>query len=387
MTETLSYIKEVSRMPDCIIMRRGSRQTVTYYIWNRYSVATQTTYYWNKYNRVTSYRYYWDRYNVVETTTYTWNRYYVVTDEQYVWAVYECITLNKPSYVESSINTSISLDQDEYVYKISNPENVNSGYWIGTSTPPDNCQYSWIGMSKNSTLIYYITTVTYVSNPSYPDLSLTVTKTRSIRNSGESGPGDFLYNVYGDYIWSYPTGSSGDGKLWYESLGSQTIYSQGSAAGTVTSTSSSAYPNDGKSGIYWYVYSGSNTTYNQGSTSYSQVSSTSSSAYPNDGKSGNYWYVYDRRTTEYSKGSTSYGKVSSTDRSAYPDNNYSGSYWYVYSTSSTSNVQGSYIDQVISTERNTYPDNGTYGSYWYVYQGTSQDIISYQASMNSILSQ
>ena len=307
-------------MTDCIILRRDVRiNQVTYYVWNRYNRVSTTTYRWN-------------RYNVNSTTTYYWDRYNTTSKEQYVWAVYECITLDKLSYVESNINSSISLDQDKYVYKISNPENVNSGYWIGTSTAPDNCQYSWIGMSKNSTLIYYITTVTYVSNPSYPDLSLTVTKTRSIRNSGESGPGDFLYNVYGDYIWSYPTGSSGDGKLWYESIGKQTVYEQGSAAGSVTSTSSSAYPQDGVQGDYWYVYTGT--------------------------------------TTEYSQGSSN-GFVTSTNRTQYPDNGRSGSYWYVYSSSSVSYSRGSYIDQVTSTSRNSFPDNNYSGNYWYVYQGTS----------------
>ena len=72
-----------------------------------------------------------------------------------------------------------------------------------------------------------------------------------------------------------------------------------------------------------------NNNYYKGSTSYGTVTSTSRSAYPTNGKSGSYWYV--------SAGSTSQtldepGTLSGTivaDYGTYPENGKSGNYWYV----------------------------------------------------------
>ena len=307
-------------MTDCIILRRDVRiNQTTYYVWNRYNRVSTTTYRWN-------------RYNVNTTTIYNWNRYNVTSKEQYVWAVYTCKVYEENTYIEENISSTLSVSDDGFVYKVSNPEDVSRGYFVGTRTSPSNVINSWICLTIQSTMIQYVSSVAKETEYSY---TLTMTKTRTIRTTDQTGPGEFLYNVYGDYIWSYPTGSSGDGKYWYESIGKQTVYEQGSANGTVTSTSFSAYPQDGVQGDYWYVYSSSRTEYSQGSAN---------------------------------------GTVTSTNRSQYPDNGRSGSYWYVYSSSSVSYSQGSYIDQVTSTNRNQYPDNNYSGNYWYVYQGTSTTV-------------
>ena len=91
---------------------------------------------------------------------------------------------------------------------------------------------------------------------------------------------------------------------------------------------------DYESGYYLITYSQTamvveNNTYYKGSTSYGTVTSTSSSAYPSNGKSGSYWYV--------SAGSTSQtldepGTLNGTivaDYGTYPENGKSGNYWYI----------------------------------------------------------
>ena len=77
-------------------------------------------------------------------------------------------------------------------------------------------------------------------------------------------------------------------------IAQSTTYSKGSTSyGTVTSTSSSAYPSNGRSSSdgYWYVSAGSTTeTLNEKGTLYNTVVADYGT-YPENGKSGNYWYV------------------------------------------------------------------------------------------------
>ena len=77
--------------------------------------------------------------------------------------------------------------------------------------------------------------------------------------------------------------------------------------------------------------------YCQGSTYYETVSSTSSTAYPDNGykyvtgvSPNPSWYVKIDPTIVYAKGTTSYGTVTSTNSNAYPNNGrHSDGYWYV----------------------------------------------------------
>ena len=423
-------------MSDCIIARRGSRQTITYYIWNRYNRNTVTTYYWNRYNRVISYRYYWDRYNVVETTVYNWNRYNVTTQTVYKWSRYNvewdedyydryggsgsnsCSLVNNST---SSISYWQALDNsysDLYRCRIEFSDDGTIDRVIATGGS-SSYEYDYGLITKRTLSIGSLIThgrndVTilegawtsvsrenrrkYIINGGFLGNNYLSRLTASNSIDGEGTDGNYL-NMYeivptkGSYSGEYrsaikdykPENGYGSDGYWYEYVGQETEQTQGSANSTVTSTSSSTYPQDGIQGNYWYVYTGTTTEYSRGSANGS-VNSTNRSQYPNNGRSGNYWYIYDRSTTSYSQGSY-IDQVTSTNRSQYPDNNYSGNYWYVYSTSNISYIQGSYIDQVISLERNTYPDNNYSGNYWYVYQGTAEEVVTNQASLNSILSQ
>lgn len=95
------------------------------------------------------------------------------------------------------------------------------------------------------------------------------------------------------------------------------------------------------------------------------VSSTSSTKYPTNGKSGSYWYDTRTSSTSYSRGSY-IGKVSSSSSTTYPTDGKFGSYWYDTRTSSTSYSQGDYIGEV-TAEDGGYPNNGRHSDgYWYV---------------------
>ena len=420
---------------DCIIARRGSRQTVTYYVWNRYNRVSTTTYRWNRYNVNSTTTYYWDRYNVVETTMHNWNRYNVTTQTVYKWSRYNvewdddfydrvggsgsnsCSAVNNST---SSISYWQALEgsyYDLYRCRIEFSDNGTIDRVIATGGS-SSYEYDYGPITKRTLSIGSLIThgrndVTilegawtnvsrenrsrYIINGGFLGNNYFTRLTASNSIDGEGTDGNY-FNMYeivptkGSYSGEYtstakddkPENGYGNDGYWYEYVGEETEQAQGSTNGTVTSTSSSTYPNDGISGSYWYVYTGTTTEYSRGSANGS-VSSTNRSAYPDNNYSGNYWYVYDRSSTSYSQGSAN-GSVTSTNRTQYPDNGRSGSYWYVYSNSSVSYSRGSYIDQVTSSDRNSFPDNNYSGNYWYVYQGTAEEVVTNQASLNSILS-
>lgn len=139
----------------------------------------------------------------------------------------------------------------------------------------------------------------------------------------------------------------------------------------VTSSNINEYPNPGYQyhayNTTWFYYKNRQTLTNKGSY-IGTVSSTSSSAYPTNGKSGSYWYDTRTSSTSYSRGSY-IGKVSSSSSTTYPTDGKSGSYWYDTRTSSTSYSRGSYIGEV-TAEDGTYPANGRASDgYWYVRRG------------------
>ena len=245
-------------------------------------------YRWQKYNSVyhsgTTY-YYWNKYNVVRkdpTYTYHWNRYSI----EYAFS----------DYASSSIHV------------------VNFGSTVSAGT----------GFTKNQ----------YPANP----FSLTGLTNITITNNSNAS------QLNGKYI---------------------------SASGTIKYISRAQ--NFASDGVGYTVNRIYEATKKQGATSYGEITSSSSTAYPNNGISGSYWYKYTKRSEipgEITKGTTSYGTVSSTSRSAYPDNSYSGDYWYVYSRSSTSSAyysKGAYIEDVVAKEEDEYPTNGRHtDGYWYV---------------------
>ena len=405
-------------MPDCIIMRRGSRKTITYYVWNRYNRNETVTYYWNRYNRNSTTTYYWDRYNRVSTIIYNWNRYNIEEQTIYVYNRYKSSV-----YFHRTEDNWVSTGRynRRATYRIMNTTDVNMQYL----TAGFGATWFTVYFGDNTIEYHYAHGSTLSIKTIGPGQTVTLREGQEYIIPYHRTSGNIDYILNSPYIptnftrWHYDTDSEYDvidnyritesinredlidtvylstkqyeddewvSGVIYEYVGTDTQQIQGSANGTVTSTSSSSYPTNGVSGNYWYVYSGTTTQYSQGSTSYGQVSSTNRSAYPDNSYSGSYWYVYSTSSTSYSQGSY-IDQVSSTSRTAYPDNSYSGSYWYVYSTSQRTYSQGSYIDRVTSSERNSFPDNSYSGSYWYVYQGTAEEVLNEKASLNSILSQ
>lgn len=76
----------------------------------------------------------------------------------------------------------------------------------------------------------------------------------------------------------------------YYSIASKATTVKGTYRGTVTSTSSTAYPTNGKSGSYWYDTRTSSTSYSQGS--YIGEVIAEDGTYPTNGRaSDGYWYV------------------------------------------------------------------------------------------------
>ena len=368
---------------DCIIMRRGSRQTITYYVWNRYNRNTVTTYRWNRYNVNTTTRYTWNRYNLKLEYTYKWNKYEInkklnqTNRRTFYAASMSGIKTENTGYVYQSTNIS-DLAVEDLVFNDSY-DIIDTGSY---SFPP-----SPIRVFSSTSIGYRYDVAGFYTKLEYEDKGRQDGK-RYYRlwvtlGSNTNFDGFFLIRCIRDGI--LPESGAGTVLAQYETILYEFIDNH-DLIDIVSSNSQSAYPSSGEhTDGYYYEYIGQETQQSQGSAAGS-VSSTSSSAYPTDGVQGNYWYVYTGTTTEYSQGSAN-GSVTSTNRSQYPDNGRSGSYWYVYSTSTISYSQGSYIDKVTSTNRNQYPDNSYSGNYWYVYQGTSQDTITSQASLNSILSE
>ena len=391
---------------DCIIMRRSVRQTITYYIWNRYNRNTVTTYRWNRYNVNSTTKYNWNRYNVETQSVHKWTRlqkergdlhidtngtlaYYYPSGETPVFFI-NSITIEGSTHHYRSSRYSYDSNYNfsdliSLIYEINDLVNCDLS---GTVVVEDINSIIYPRLpaheiTGNNTIfsLNYTTANAYFSvvfNTDTNGLETLSSNSLSSRYKTINGDGRDYIVIMAFIVED--SGGTEHGTIFLGEIPLNTISTQ-----TITSTSIDDYPEKGSQGDYYYTYEGTEDQQVQGSAS-GTVTSTSSSAYPQDGIQGNYWYVYTGTTTEYSQGSAN-GSVTSTNRSQYPDNGRSGSYWYVYSTSTISYSQGSYIDQVTSTNRNQYPDNNYSGNYWYVYQGTSQDTITSQASLNSILSE
>lgn len=231
---------------------------------------------WKKYNTTETITHYWNRFNLVSTTTYTWDKY----------------------------------------------------------------EYKFIGYEYS----YYRGDTLYLS------ISQTTRLYRSIRVN-EDGDIEFVgsYTYYRDFS---DRGDYSSANGWYLQHGRDVceIYD--------------AISNQ-RVDVYRIEVERGESKYEKGSY-LGTVTSTNSSQYPNNGQSGSYWYQNRRSSTDYSKG-TANGSVSSTSRSQYPDNNYSGSYWYVYDRQESSYSQGTYIQDVENDDPKAYPDNGRHtDGYWYV---------------------
>lgn len=233
-------------------------------------------YVWKKYNTNTTNIYYWNRFNVVTTTTYTWDKY------KYDFIGYEY------SYYRGD-ELYLSINQTTRLYRSIRVNEDGDIEFVGSYT-------------------YY----------------------RDFNDRGDYSSANGWYLQHGlDICEIYDAMSYQRVDVYrIEVQRGEAIYEKGSYLGTVTSTSSSAYPNNGQQGSYWYQNRRSSTDYSKG-TANGSVNSTNRSAYPDNGRSGNYWYVYDRQETSYSQGSY-IQDVENDNPNAYPDNGrHSDGYWYV----------------------------------------------------------
>ena len=183
--------------------------------------------------------------------------------------------------------------------------------------------YSWNKYSSDSTSSYQIVygsggSFTAETNEEYctfrydedtPEDSLKMSTRAGKFYYSCTGGGFYIYQVSSGvwfmrkptYNYAYKkTSNSTSGKKYLVTysqtarIAQSTTYSKGSTSyGTVTSTTSSAYPSNGRSSSdgYWYVSAGSTTeTLNEKGTLYNTVVADYGT-YPENGKSGNYWYV------------------------------------------------------------------------------------------------
>lgn len=369
---------------------------VVLYYWNKYTSKYTNSYYWNRYSLTTSYTYIWNRYNLNSITYYKWKRYNIQTNTSgYKWNKYRVsypgtatLTTTRSDRVDRVIlgnGTGRAVTFKHYLFK--EPTSITIDYMLGSivlvnntglgsSLSIDNNAIRIEDEGENATLAFdefynvgpdqiryqmdsiypkYLGYVIYENNygrVTYGEVQYTKSLIGTVSSSSED---------------AYPENGLHTDGYWYESLGYDEDYSQGSYIDDVESTNSSAYPQSGVSGNYWYEYDSSRVVYSQGTLNGS-VSSTSRYEYPDNGQSGSYWYVYNREEVEYSKGSY-IGQVSATSPSQYPNDGYSGSYWYVYDHMDTTWYQGSYIGIVQSEDPSAYPTNGRHtDGYWYVKQ-------------------
>ena len=238
----------------------------------------------------------WSKYSLKEQTNYNWNKYNVNISVTYNWTKYNAV-VTQPTYRES--------------------ESSVSGFCV---------TYTSIVQCTSTTPVLINGRYQYTGGRGFYGLST-------------------QNNVWGAPLNSEGTAAEGS----YIYFGKWNSYNHcffPSKKKEVTTIPGSSY---------------------KGTTNYGTVSSTSSSAYPSNGISGSYWYISNGSTTSYSKGSTNYGLISSASSDSYPSNGKSGSYWYVYNGTSTSflDEKNSLIENVVA-EYGTYPTDGRSGEYWYV---------------------
>ncbi|WP_301067011.1 hypothetical protein [uncultured Duncaniella sp.] len=341
-------------LSQALLLSRPQKQAI--HVWKKYQAVSTTTYTWNRWNAVTTTTYKWNKYNAISTTKYRWNKYISSTKTANTLH-FDTMTIRKSAIAETVGWRSYEFDTAKGLLRLSGPRGS-----YGYKDELDKVNSGLAG--------FYFTYNDYVGDAD--DLH---NLEAYLSDSGAYWSGNVCH---GDRFTKY--NDDNFNLLNVEVYRVTIVYTD---QGTVSSTSSTAYvpnPTDYPSATnyriinhdgYIYKYDTTYTEYSKGSTSYGQVTSTSSTAYPSNGRSGSYWYVSAGSTTTTSKGSTKYSDVSSTNSSAYPNGGASGSYWYGNRTSSTSWSQGSYLEDVISLDPKAYPANGRSGSYWYVYQGIS----------------
>lgn len=366
------------------------------YVWMKYNSVEHRTYKWNRFNVVTTVTYKWNRFNCNSTRIYRWNRYNLSTTYRWKRCAASGEKQSTVDYIDfGSSSTTVMYTNnkptwDEYRHQIllgefyyHSPytgstlvtdlsETFLKNYW---STYPMYIKDSEWSMYADDTYVdrYYLPVTAEVRKLWHQN---DPTRPYNVRFERVDG-GKFTYVTYSSspdtsnftYVTSsnasqYPNGGTSGSYYYFDR---ETIYSQGSAAGSVTSTSSSAYPSNGQSGNYWYVSNGSYLSYSKGSANGS-VTSTNQSAYPSNGRhSDGYWYEANGSSTSYSKG-TANGSVTSAQQNTYPaDGRHTDGYWYTANGYDSTYSQGTKVGTVNDKTETTYPNNARHtDGFWYV---------------------
>ena len=223
------------------------------YVWNRYNAVFHpevTTYYWNKYNTTGGLVF-----NRTLDTDWIDGLSYEAEDMS---QIYKDLNVNTATFDMSTYKIlsgySASIDYDRWFYQIDKGDGF---YYIsyGYRNSPSSTAYQ----------DFYFNVADYEQYTS----KIATWQSSQQRQHGNSFIFRFTYNLY------------------------DIKFRQGSLVGEISSTTSSAYPNNGVAGNYWYVYTKEETTpsyYSQGSY-IDQVESTESNTYPTNGYQGGYWYV------------------------------------------------------------------------------------------------
>ena len=244
-----------------------------------------TLFLWRVYNSNSATNYLWDQFNIATQNVYSWNRYSLDSYTEYGVRYGGGGSMT----IESDTSMWNTTEQRDPSKNMSGSKFILGGTW---HYPYQFRSGDWVGFSSRTEIAYKYVSATYIGDT----LNMLFT--------------------YSQTIYTVP----------------QTVYEQGSTSyGPVTSTNSSAYPNNGFSGSYWYVYSGVTTNNIQGSTNYGTVSSTNSGAYPSNGISGSYWYVSAGSEIVHSQGEDLVKTVTSPNGDTYPDDGYyvEDGLWYV----------------------------------------------------------
>lgn len=142
-----------------------------------------------------------------------------------------------------------------------------------------------------------------------------------------------------------------------------TTYAAGAFIDTVTSTSISAYPQDGVSGDYYYILANQEVMEWEKGNLIGEIYSYTKD-YPEDGVQNSVWYVMEPVETKYIY-STLVEIVYAKDEDAYPDDGYQNGYYYIKQTAGP-NYPQQFIEFVQATNTYIYPDNGERDGCWYV---------------------
>ena len=247
-------------------------------------LAKRKIYTWEKHEAITVYTYIWNKYNVI----YGANVYNVTENGLNLFGLRIQPTLNTenvyytPTSVSSTLNSTLHafdvLDENHGTLKsmweeIFSNKNTN-GYKIygtiqwTTDGPEDIVEES--GYRFN--VIYSTSSYWYITETSLK--STGIYNMREFTFNGNAIP----YPYYGDY---YVLGTM---KEYGRTV------SKGSLIGSVSSDTSSTYPENGISGGFYYEKDRTDTSYSKGSF-IETVESTDPTAYPTDGHLNGYWYI------------------------------------------------------------------------------------------------